>query len=352
MTYDDVKNLFDYHYWARDRTLDALDALTPEEFTRDLGNSFRSIRDTIAHTYSAEWVWNQRWQGLTPTSDASGRAVSRRCVHASAVGRARTDGQGTHRGPGRRGDESCAALQAVERPADVIAFLADVPARRQPCQLSSWPGDDDAAADWSRAAQELRHGDVLSGAVTIISMKRLVVAGLLAGAVLAAHGDGLSPPAAQAQGKPNIILIQADDLGYGDLSAYGQAKFSTPGIDRLAREGIRFTNYYSGSTVCAPSRAALMTGMHTGHGVDSWQRRDSAARQRRDSRHAAARRWIQDRSHRQVGTRRCRHLRATGQEGIRLLVRLSRSSPRASPVHRSPVPEFAESRRSTCRAIM
>jgi uncharacterized damage-inducible protein DinB len=66
MTYDDVKTLFDYHYWARDRTLDALDALTPDEFTRDLGSSFRSIRDTMAHTYSAEWVWNQRWQGLTP----------------------------------------------------------------------------------------------------------------------------------------------------------------------------------------------------------------------------------------------------------------------------------------------
>ena len=47
MTYDDVKSLFDYHYWARDRTLDALDALTPDEFTRDLGNSFRSIRDSI-----------------------------------------------------------------------------------------------------------------------------------------------------------------------------------------------------------------------------------------------------------------------------------------------------------------
>ena len=73
------------------------------------------------------------------------------------------------------------------------------------------------------------------------------------------------PALSQGQTRPNIILIQADDLGYGDLSAYGQAKFSTPGIDRLAREGIRFTNYYSGSTVCAPSRAALMTGMHTGH---------------------------------------------------------------------------------------
>ena len=68
-----------------------------------------------------------------------------------------------------------------------------------------------------------------------------------------------------AQARPNILLIQADDLGYGDLSAYGQGRFTTPSIDRLAREGIRFTQYYSGSTVCAPSRAALLTGLHTGH---------------------------------------------------------------------------------------
>jgi arylsulfatase A len=80
-----------------------------------------------------------------------------------------------------------------------------------------------------------------------------------------ASGHFQRPALSQAQTRPNIILIQADDLGYGDLSAYGQSKFSTPGIDRLAREGMRFTNYYSGSTVCAPSRAALLTGMHTGH---------------------------------------------------------------------------------------
>jgi arylsulfatase A-like enzyme len=65
--------------------------------------------------------------------------------------------------------------------------------------------------------------------------------------------------------RPNIILIQADDLGYGDLSVYGQTHFQTPSLDRLAREGTRFTQYYSGSTVCAPSRAALMMGLHTGH---------------------------------------------------------------------------------------
>ncbi len=64
---------------------------------------------------------------------------------------------------------------------------------------------------------------------------------------------------------PNILLIQADDLGYGDLTSYGQARFATPALDRLARDGIRFTHYYAGSTVCAPSRTALMTGLHTGH---------------------------------------------------------------------------------------
>lgn len=65
--------------------------------------------------------------------------------------------------------------------------------------------------------------------------------------------------------KPNIIFILADDLGYGDLGCYGQSKIKTPNIDKLAREGTRFTDCYAGSTVCAPSRCALMTGLHTGH---------------------------------------------------------------------------------------
>jgi arylsulfatase A-like enzyme len=64
---------------------------------------------------------------------------------------------------------------------------------------------------------------------------------------------------------PNIIYILADDLGYGDLSCYGQTKFETPNIDQLAAKGMRFTQHYAGSTVCAPSRSALMTGLHTGH---------------------------------------------------------------------------------------
>jgi len=65
--------------------------------------------------------------------------------------------------------------------------------------------------------------------------------------------------------KPNLVYIMADDLGYGDLGCYGQKQFATPNIDRLAAEGMRFTQHYSGSTVCAPSRCALMTGLHTGH---------------------------------------------------------------------------------------
>tara|TARA_R110002012_G_scaffold283304_1_gene473500 strand:- start:13249 stop:14598 length:1350 start_codon:yes stop_codon:yes gene_type:complete len=65
--------------------------------------------------------------------------------------------------------------------------------------------------------------------------------------------------------KPNIIYILADDLGYGDLSSYGQTKFSTPNIDALAEEGILFTQHYAGSSVCAPARSSLLTGLHTGH---------------------------------------------------------------------------------------
>src|SRR5256886_10266443 len=70
---------------------------------------------------------------------------------------------------------------------------------------------------------------------------------------------------ARAQGRPIIIFILADDLGYGDLGCYGQKKIKTPNLDRLAAEGMRFTQCYAGSTVCAPSRCSLLTGMHTGH---------------------------------------------------------------------------------------
>ena len=72
-------------------------------------------------------------------------------------------------------------------------------------------------------------------------------------------------PAAGAGRPPNIVFILADDLGYGELGSYGQDKIRTPRLDALAAEGMRFTQHYSGSPVCAPSRCVLLTGLHTGH---------------------------------------------------------------------------------------
>jgi uncharacterized damage-inducible protein DinB len=68
MTREDLSLLLDYHYWARDRMLAAVALLTPEQFTRDMGNSFRSVRDTVAHIYAADWIWCRRWQGDAPAA--------------------------------------------------------------------------------------------------------------------------------------------------------------------------------------------------------------------------------------------------------------------------------------------
>jgi arylsulfatase A len=65
--------------------------------------------------------------------------------------------------------------------------------------------------------------------------------------------------------KPNIIFIMADDLGYGDLGSYGGSRIQTPNLDKMAEDGIRFLNHYAGTSVCAPARSSLMTGLHTGH---------------------------------------------------------------------------------------
>jgi len=76
---------------------------------------------------------------------------------------------------------------------------------------------------------------------------------------------GLASCAGSVKTKPNIIFILADDLGYGDLGCYGQQQVQTPNLDRMALQGMRFTDCYAGSTVCAPSRCSLMTGLHSGH---------------------------------------------------------------------------------------
>jgi uncharacterized damage-inducible protein DinB len=73
MTRQDAVALVDYHCWARDRMLEALDALSPEQYVKDLGSSFKSVRDTVVHTFGAEWIWYERWIGHSPTAlpDAS-----------------------------------------------------------------------------------------------------------------------------------------------------------------------------------------------------------------------------------------------------------------------------------------
>lgn len=88
---------------------------------------------------------------------------------------------------------------------------------------------------------------------------------ILALATWALGCPALTCLAADEPVKPNVVFILADDLGYADVGCYGQRRIKTPNIDRLAREGMRFTQHYCGCAVCAPSRCVLMTGLHTGH---------------------------------------------------------------------------------------
>ncbi len=96
----------------------------------------------------------------------------------------------------------------------------------------------------------------------LISCLRILLLLALALPMLA---DRVTTTTTTAQRPPNIVFIMADDLGWGDLGSYGNTKIRTPYLDRMAREGMRFTQFYSGSPVCAPSRCALMTGKHGGH---------------------------------------------------------------------------------------
>ena len=84
-------------------------------------------------------------------------------------------------------------------------------------------------------------------------------------ALASAPGIAQENPTEKQKDRPNVVWVMADDLGSGDLGCYGQKQIKTPHIDAMAAEGLRFTNYYAGSTVCAPSRCVLMTGLHTGH---------------------------------------------------------------------------------------
>ncbi|GGZ13218.1 arylsulfatase [Echinicola pacifica] len=92
-----------------------------------------------------------------------------------------------------------------------------------------------------------------------------IVLAISAGLFLASCGGETKTETAEEVKKPNIIYILADDMGYADIGAYGQDKIETPNLDAMAKSGIKFLNHYTGSTVCAPSRSALLTGLHTGH---------------------------------------------------------------------------------------
>lgn len=94
---------------------------------------------------------------------------------------------------------------------------------------------------------------------------RMILRGLLA--LIGATAVAAPLWAVERRDRPNIVLIVADDLGYGELGCYGQQHIQTPRLDELARQGMRFTQFYSGSPVCAPSRCVLMTGKHAGHAV-------------------------------------------------------------------------------------
>ena len=106
---------------------------------------------------------------------------------------------------------------------------------------------------------------VISNGVNRREFLNIVAGGAAASAISFAGCNSQAAERKKSSKQPNIIFIMADDMGYADLGCYGQKHIKTPNINRLAVEGTRFTQCYTGSTVCAPSRSVLMTGQHTGH---------------------------------------------------------------------------------------
>lgn len=111
-----------------------------------------------------------------------------------------------------------------------------------------------------------KHTCAYSSSATFVRVQQLIMALLLAG-LWGCAGNSQQDERNNSEDHrpPNIIFILADDLGFGDLGNYGQINIKTPHLDRMAEDGMRFTQHYAGSTVCAPSRSSLMTGLHAGH---------------------------------------------------------------------------------------
>ena len=189
------------------------------------------------------------------------------------------------------------------------------------------------------------------------------VMGLLLVAAIGACTSG--PPAElDSPTPPNIVYILADDLGYGEVGAYGQEIIETPHIDALARGGLRFTDHYSGAPVCAPARGILLTGLHTGHayirGNDEWGDRGDVwdfAKMAEDPNLEGQRPLpagtrtvgspapggrVRDRVRRQVGPRRPPDRGHPQRAGVRLLLRLQLPASGPHLLPRPPVEEPGE----------
>ena len=148
---------------------------------------------------------------------------------------------------------------------------------------------------------------------------------------LAPEGAAPLASAAESAPRPNIVFILADDLGYGDVGCYGQKRIQTPNIDRLAKEGLRFTDFYAGCTV-APSRCVLMTGITRGMRIFAGTRARAAgdsgpAAERCDVCRSAEDGRIFDGAVRQMGPGRRRNDRHADEERLRLLLRLHQPVP-------------------------
>ena len=162
---------------------------------------------------------------------------------------------------------------------------------------------------------------------------------------------------ASSRTRPNVIFILADDLGYGDLGCFGQKLIKTPNIDRLAAEGMRFTQAYAGATVCAPSRCTLMTGKHNGHCLDPRQQGDQARGPGADAGRHVHRRppdeagGLRHRPDRQVGPRRARARRARRTRWGSTTSSATTASARRTSITPIPLAQRREGRCSTARRI-
>ncbi len=181
VTIDDIRALLDYHYWARDRLLAAVEPLTDEQRTRDMGSSFRSIHDTLVHLFAAEWAWHSRWNGVSPTALSQAgefpdlATLRARWTELERQVREHVDAAG------EEGLHRVCEYKSLAGARRTLAALADGAARRESRQLSPRPGHYDAAADWGRAGQEPRPDRLLPRTGVTIGRWAVVAAIVLAG---------------------------------------------------------------------------------------------------------------------------------------------------------------------------